>query len=505
MSQRYTRNEPQPALLYRIVFGSRPVFLVSMLLVVTFIFHPVVRAEAAVVQDSVDILSAESGLEVPPSVEIPLPLALPPSGSSETTAVSHQTPEPAFSPSDESGTTSVSTIDYPVVTTALVPLPDDAEVPTTSLSSEASLEASDGEPNFDDSTTSAAVAADPLVVSPAATSTNGLPLVHESYSDAEVRFLKRDCVTVAGGAYYCQVRSPGSSVRDALIAEPDSGGDLEIFLVKDGEYHQLTYNDVDDAAPSYDGRSETMVWHRLVGDAYVIYEYNFNTGEERALSRGLHNDMEPSRFGDRIVWQRWVDNHWQIILLQDDVETQLTTAEAHHLAPVIRGEMVMWQTVSGDGEKQIETLDLLTGSFQTINDAESAALANPRMMMVYEAVYENGDVVTRGVDLKTGEIVSLEATPAELPEDIPESESTGETRALITSKPSQKEGDSEVEDDPLSTLVPVTSGSDLLTLDLRAVTSSTSQLSATTSSHIEASDLVIEALPIDSPAPVGTE
>jgi hypothetical protein len=120
-------------------------------------------------------------------------------------------------------------------------------------------------------------------------------------------------------------------------------------------------------------------------------------------------------------------------------------------------------------------------------------------------VYENGDVVTRGVDLKTGEIVSLEATPAELPEDIPESESTGETRALITSKPSQKEGDSEVEDDPLSTLVPVMSGSDLLTLDLRAVTSSTSQLSATTSSHIEASDLLIEALPIDSPAPSGTE
>ena len=508
MSQRLIKQEPQPVLLYRIVFGSRSVFLVALLLVLTFVLHPVVRAEAAEAQDIQDVKDSptlEPSPEVSPRAEIPLPLvasALNP----DTDAVSFEDVAEVV-PVDAAETTlfSATSTDSATATGPTLPA-DDAAVPPTVPTEESSLEVSNSHEDLPTSSTSFLIS--PLAESveslPSASSTE-LPLVHETYSDAEVRFLKRDCVIVDGGAYYCQARSPGSGVRDALIAEPDSDGDLEIFLVKDGEYHQLTYNEVDDAAPTYDGRSQTMVWHRMVGDAYVIYEYDFVTGEERALSRGLHNDMEPSRFGDRIVWQRWVDNHWQIILLQDDIETQLTTAEAHHLAPVIRGEMVMWQTVSGDGEKHIETLDLLTGSFQTINDAESAALANPRMMMVYEAVYENGDVVTRGVDLRTGEIISLKATPAELPEDIPESESTGETRALITSKPSQKEGDSEVDDDPLSTLVPVTSGSDSLTLDLRAVTSSTSQFSATTSIHIEASDLLIEALPIDSPSPSGTE
>jgi hypothetical protein len=334
-----------------------------------------------------------------------------------------------------------------------------------------------------------------------ATTTTDLPLIHETYSDAEVRFLKQDCVVVEGGAYYCHERVPRSLVRDALISEPDSTGDLEIFLVKDGDYHQLTHNDVDDAAPMYDGRSQTMVWHRLLSNTYVLYEFDFETGIERALTDGLHTDMQPTRFGDRTVWQRWINDYWQVMLLDGEVEVQLTSASAHHLAPVVRGDVVLWQVVDGSGEKKIETLDLLTGVYQTIEDPESAVFTNPRMMMVYEAVYDNGDVVTRGYDLKTGQVVALDAMPTELPDEIPESDSTGETRALINAKSTQKEAEGEALDTDIPPSEPTTpttteayaaTTTDMV-LDLRTGIHDTSTITAPTLS-LEPGDLILAPL-----------
>lgn len=529
MNPRLPTTQSAPALLYRVVFTSRVVLVVTLFLILTFTLQPIVRAEAAEVEVipetatevSVDELVVQTEIPLPPdtsdaaeiAVEAEAPPVLDvPEDATETVLLSD--PPSVVSPGETRGENiSSSTV---VVNELATTTPTTSDPPPAQAGSDSSVPppvqegGSDGvegvteeglsSPDAALATTTSEVPTDTTATT-SATATESLPLVHETYSDSEVRFLKRDCVTVAGGAYYCQVRSAGGSVKDALIAEPDSGGDLEIFLVKDGVYHQLTNNDVDDASPSYDGRSETMVWHRLVGDAYVIYEYDFTTGEERALSRGLDNDMEPSRFGNRTVWQRWLDGRWQVILYENDTETQLTTADAHHVAPVIRGEIIMWQTVDGLGEKQIETLDLLTGAYNTINDSESAALANPRMMMVYEAVYENGDVVTRGVDLKTGQIVGLGAVPAELPEELPESESTGETRALVSPKPTPKEGESEGEGEPVPVLPPVATSSEALTLDLRVdePVATTTYLGTSTPAFTE-SDLVIQplSLPIES-------
>lgn len=531
MNPRQLKGQPQPALLYRIVFRSRAVLLVSLVLVLTFALQPIIRAEAAEIDLDVvnDLEMVTQAPEEPVDTEIPLPplipeatpeplpdnaLPLPESPVEDGVAV---IPEESSLPSPvvvgalaSSAPVTVDSTETASSSDSTEEMTDTASATTTAVSESGATTSPDevtesvdivadesgaGETATD---TPATPQSEEVATTTMVNATETLPLIHETYSDAEVRFLKRDCVTVAGGAYYCQARAPGGSTKDALIAEPDSGGDLEIFLVKEGDYHQLTFNDVDDAAPFYDGRSETMVWHRLVGDAYVIYEYDFTSGEERALSRGHHNDMEPTRFGDRTVWQRWADDHWQVILHNDDEEIQLTTAAAHHVAPVIRGDIILWQTIDTSGEKQIETFDLLTGAYNTINDSESAALANPRMMMVYEAVYDNGDVVTRGVDLKTGEVMALDALPAELPEEIPESESTGETRALLTPKPTQKEGESEVDGEPVPSVPPNASTTDPLTLDLRPADVATSTVPGVASSSplFAPEDLLIEPLSV---------
>jgi hypothetical protein len=324
-----------------------------------------------------------------------------------------------------------------------------------------------------------------------------LPLTHQTASDVEVTFLKSNCVAVEQGSYYCQSTGVATATRDALLSAPDSDGDLEIFLVKDGDYYQLTHNTVDDSAPYYDGRSETMVWHRLVDDRYQVMEFDFRSGEEHALSTGEYNDMEPTRFGKRTVWQRWIDDYWQIILHDGTGEIVLTTAQRHHLAPQIRGEVILWQTVNAMGEKQLQAFDTVTGSYTSITDSDHASMINPRMMMVYEAVYENGDTVTRGVDLETGAIVAISALPAEMPGEVPETDTTGEVRALIQTKPSTRSADASERlldrsdmDDPPEAVLGTATASSTMTLDLRDP-SKASTTDFASDAHSGITDLVI--------------
>jgi hypothetical protein len=61
------------------------------------------------------------------------------------------------------------------------------------------------------------------------------------------------------------------------------------------------------------------------------------------------------------------------------------------------------------------------------------------MVVMYEAMYENGDIVTKGFDLVSGKIVPLQALPKQLPSELPDAEPTEEVRALIQSKPEPKE------------------------------------------------------------------
>jgi hypothetical protein len=85
---------------------------------------------------------------------------------------------------------------------------------------------------------------------------------------------------------------------------------------------------------------------------------------------------------------------------------------------------------------------MLTKRTTVIEDVEAGSrLTNPRMVIVYDAVTENGDVVSVGYDPESGERLTLGTLPAELPERIPESEQTGETRALIQNKATSTEQD----------------------------------------------------------------
>lgn len=287
-------------------------------------------------------------------------------------------------------------------------------------------------------------------------------------SDSHFSFSREECTRIEDGSFYCQKNDHSQELEDDLFAAPDNDGDMEIYLVRDGQRYQITKNTVDDASPYYDELTGTIVWHRLINDRYQIISYDIESGEEEQLTATGVNNMEPSRHGDYTVWQRWVENNWEIILFDGNSEIQITDTSHHDLAPSVRGNLVIWNTQDNDGSQSLRAYDIENRTYTSIKDGEGVSVSNPRMIVMYEAVYENGDVVMKGFDLVSGEIVPLHSLPRELPEEIPDSEPTEETRALIQQKPEPRETQaSTTSDSTASSSPPLPTPEPSDTLDLR--------------------------------------
>ncbi len=316
--------------------------------------------------------------------------------------------------------------------------------------------------------------------------------VGTSYSDSGFMFSKDECTELASGSFYC-LEPRDNVLEDALFAAPDQDGDLEIFLVRNGTQTQVTDNFVDDAAPFFDQNSETIVWHRLIDDRYQIISYELASGEEVQLTRSGTNNMEPVRQGKYTVWQRWVSNNWDIILYDGETEVQVSHASAHDIAPYIHGALVVWNRYGATGEKTIEMYDIASETYVTVDDPEGLSVTNPRMVLVYDQMHPNGDITTKGYDMIARKFIQLDTLPRDLPDEIPESDPTSETRALIQSKPSVK-GDEQVQTEPVPGGVPPpdsASSTDSLTLDLRTDTVPDEAYLDTTPPELLTYDLVI--------------
>lgn len=319
-------------------------------------------------------------------------------------------------------------------------------------------------------------------------------------SDKVVSFSRDKCTELASGSFYC-FEPKVNQLADALFAAPDADGDLEIFLVRGGEQRQITQNQVDDAAPYFDAKSNTIVWHRLLNDRYQIISFDLNTGLETQLTDSLVNNVEPNRQGNYTVWQRWTNGSWNIVLFDGIAEKMITDDTNNNVAPSIQGNLVIWNKYDQNNHRTIEVFNLENNSYLTVADADGLSAKNPRMVLMYDSIYENGDVVTKGFDIFTGEIIDLTNKTKSLPE-IPDTEADKEAKALIQRSDKRGVGDGDVLEDDLpsgdggpdglpvvaSTTEVMTGTTTDLTLDL-SVASSTDNYLAT-----EIDDLVVGEL-----------
>lgn len=297
--------------------------------------------------------------------------------------------------------------------------------------------------------------------------------VSTTQTDNAFAFNKNECTEVEDGSFYCQKISSETMAENDLFAAPDATGDMEIYVMQNGEQIQVTDNAIDDASPYYDARSKSIVWHRLVNDRYQIISYDVETQAETQLTDTSVNNMEPTKNGDYVVWQRWVQNNWEIILREGETETQITDSIEHDIAPHIRGDLIIWNVRSSDGSQSLMTYDISTESFNEIRDTDGVSVTNPRMLVMYEAQHQNGDTVMKGFDLVTGEIIPIERIPRDIPSDIPSPEATGEVRALPTNPQTEEElgSDSDLDTDEPSDKVVQHHEDDLV---LTATTTATS-------------------------------
>jgi len=351
--------------------------------------------------------------------------------------------------------------------TLTIDLPEDdnplIDVPVLTLGNETSVSTTS---SSESATTTASTT--PVLTDEAVTVTN---------SDTEFTFNRNECTTLASGSFYC-LKADTELLEDALFASPDVDGDLEIYLVRNGIQSQVTSNQVDDAAPYFDQNSDTIVWHRLVNDRYQIISYDIFSGVESQLTTGNTNSMEPTRQGKYTVWQNWSNNNWNVVLFDGKEQRTITESTAHDIAPYVHGSLVVWNRYTNGKDKTIEMYDMISETYVTVDDPEGLSVTNPRMVFVYDSLHPNGDVVTKGYDMISRKFIQLDTLPRQLPDEIPESESTGETRALIQSKPSVKSEESIQNNTATSSgpippnLTPATTG-DSMTLDLTATTSTT--------------------------------
>lgn len=403
---------PRQVTLYRNVFCSRVSTAVVLCLCLSFLLQPMSRLYAS----QTDFAE----LAVPEIINLAVDANL----TNTTTDTTESVTIPSVSTTDPTSTTSTSlaTSDN-ASTTVTTTIFSDQEIQDL-INDEDEIAAYD---IAEASTTTASSTEIPVAISTV-------------YSDQVVQFDKSDCVTVEDGSFYCQVKKDATdTTTDGLYSLQDIDGDLEIFLQKNAELTQLTFNTVDDAAPYFDSKSNTIVWHRQINERYQIISFDLTSNTEVQLTADTVNNMEPSRAGDFTVWQRWNNNNWDVVLY-DGVETMyLTQSEQHDIAPKIKGDLVMWNRLNSDNTQTIELYDIVTKELTTISDTEGGALSNPRMVLVYETEFANGDIITKGYDVDTGEITSLASKAADLPEDLPEPDSTGETRALLQGKNPTKE------------------------------------------------------------------
>lgn len=332
-----------------------------------------------------------------------------------------------------------------------------------------------------------------LVEDETASTSQEVPEFILDHNSSAYAFNTNECASVGDGAFYCSSPKEAETfAQDGVFAAPDSDGDLEIFVRLDGKERMITSNTVDDSAPYYDALSERIVWHANYNDRYQIMSYDLNTAEQTKLTSATYNNMEPIAYGDLTLWQAWIHNNWEIIMYDGKETTQLTHNDLHDISPHMRGGYIVWQTQYAEGWK-VAVYDQKTKHIEYVDAEGGSKIENPRFVLVYDSTNDAGDVQTIGYDLDNKTSFTLNSIPASLPDELPEPDQTGETRALIQNKSNTKGNEIEESD-----IIPTTGTSTEPTIDpvptLDMTSTSTAAASSTHQSVPSVQELVVSPL-----------
>jgi hypothetical protein len=492
VQQRAQKNnrDTNKATLYAVVFDTYTVkfatlfifgFLFIQPISFAFAFEEETPVPEEVVIDSEPVPIVEEIVvdepQQPAQTEVVEVIAETQTESTNETATTQEGADVIIAPTQVASDTQADESSEPVLETESVPEDDGNEILDNETEQATSTASSTEELGFEEAATTTpeiiddvATSTDEVAVPPEviATTTATTTEVVNGHNASAFSFDTTQCAVVGDGAYYCSEKEASTTMyTDGVFSAPDSDGDLEIYIRVDGVLAQITHNTIDDSAPYYDALSKRIVWHSSVNDRYQIVSYDSDSGEMTRLTSATYNNMEPVAYGEITLWQAWIDNNWEIMLFDGNTQRQLTNN--------MREGYIVWQTQFEDGW-QVAVYDQETKTVEYIPSEGGLKVENPRFVLVYDSTDENGDVQTVGYDFDTKSSFSLGVLPQELPDELPEPDQTGETRALIQNKQTTREGEQEVIDittDPVSSGNGTTTDPHTLDLSAGAIASST--------------------------------
>lgn len=161
--------------------------------------------------------------------------------------------------------------------------------------------------------------------------------------------------------------------------------------------------------------------------------YDHKNGVTTKLTSGTVNNMLPASYDGVVVYQTWQGNDWDIVMVDRDGSSHmLTNNDEHDVAPSITDRYVTWESRENN-EWVGKVYDRVSGTTQTVHGTPGSKVENPRMVLVFDAKKENGDVETVGYDVAHNKVVPLSATPAPLPKEIPQPAHQKNDQAFVQS------------------------------------------------------------------------
>ena len=270
----------------------------------------------------------------------------------------------------------------------------------------------------------------------------------------KVFFKDNECTETDDGGYYCISKNLGSTTT-APVLSPRVYSEVlangkEIYYEDVNGKVQITQNEYDDDAPSYDERNGIILWHALINGRYQIMSFERNSSSTgiRQLTNTSYNNTNPYVSGKGAVWQGWVNDNWEIFYVKDVTAPsfeirQITSISQNDMFPNLSEKFITWQSFFEE-TWHVFVYDIETGETSQITKTINGKYENPRFALLFEKRDENGMVQTIGYDIASGKEIPIShgnspSSPLSLPQAdndkaMPFPASTGTTTVKTTEK-----------------------------------------------------------------------
>lgn len=121
-----------------------------------------------------------------------------------------------------------------------------------------------------------------------------------------------------------------------------------------------------------------IVWQGLTGNGSQIFRYDLiNDSLIQLTSTGTNQN--PFVYQDKVAWESWVNDRWQIFFYDGLNYRQLTSGQNPCIRPVVNGQQVVYaEQVSANTWRAI-SYDIQSGQFTKLREADEPSTAYPKI------------------------------------------------------------------------------------------------------------------------------